>query len=138
MVFFFFSSRRRHTRCALVTGVQTCALPISDTPANTAFGANISDQSIYGVEFQASVSPTRNFTASFNGAYTKVEIDSVSLPSSLPTGVVFDRSNINKYTPSFSGTASVSWTLPFHPADGDLVLDGDLFLTDDFGGQNGE
>src|SRR3546814_6217958 len=27
-VIFFFSSRRRHTRCALVTGVQTCALPI--------------------------------------------------------------------------------------------------------------
>src|SRR3546814_17573453 len=29
--FFFFSSRRRHTRCALVTGVQTCALPISES-----------------------------------------------------------------------------------------------------------
>src|SRR3546814_10610979 len=28
MVIYFFSSRRRHTRCALVTGVQTCALPI--------------------------------------------------------------------------------------------------------------
>src|SRR3546814_19188174 len=28
MYFLFFSSRRRHTRCALVTGVQTCALPI--------------------------------------------------------------------------------------------------------------
>src|SRR3546814_14224335 len=28
MLFCFFSSRRRHTRCALVTGVQTCALPI--------------------------------------------------------------------------------------------------------------
>src|SRR3546814_6404339 len=28
MFIFFFSSRRRHTRCALVTGVQTCALPI--------------------------------------------------------------------------------------------------------------
>src|SRR3546814_882716 len=26
--FFFFSSRNRHTSCALVTGVQTCALPI--------------------------------------------------------------------------------------------------------------
>src|SRR3546814_17650205 len=25
---FFFTSKRRHTRCALVTGVQTCALPI--------------------------------------------------------------------------------------------------------------
>src|SRR3546814_3855453 len=29
MYSFFFASRRRHTRCALVTGVQTCALPIS-------------------------------------------------------------------------------------------------------------
>src|SRR3546814_6945906 len=28
LIIFFFSSRRRHTRCALVTGVQTCALPI--------------------------------------------------------------------------------------------------------------
>src|SRR3546814_1140927 len=28
----FFSSRRRHTRCALVTGVQTCALPICGGP----------------------------------------------------------------------------------------------------------
>src|SRR3546814_7340416 len=30
---FFFSSRRRHTRCALVTGVQTCALPIYEADA---------------------------------------------------------------------------------------------------------
>src|SRR3546814_2668233 len=29
ILLFFFSSIRRHTRCALVTGVQTCALPIS-------------------------------------------------------------------------------------------------------------
>src|SRR3546814_8750570 len=36
-LFFFFSSRRRHTRCALVTGVQTCALPISH--GNYAFPA---------------------------------------------------------------------------------------------------
>src|SRR3546814_9971826 len=39
---FFFSSRRRHTRCALVTGVQTCALPIwQQSVANglTAFAA---------------------------------------------------------------------------------------------------
>src|SRR3546814_4216036 len=33
---FFFSSRRRHTRCALVTGVQTCALPISRDNAELA------------------------------------------------------------------------------------------------------
>src|SRR3546814_5071579 len=32
--FVFFSSRRRHTRCALVTGVQTCALPIFDVKSS--------------------------------------------------------------------------------------------------------
>src|SRR3546814_4962073 len=40
-VFFFFSSRRRHTRCALVTGVQTCALPIC-------IDALIEDGSLFG------------------------------------------------------------------------------------------
>src|SRR3546814_4858814 len=36
---FFLSSRRRHTSCALVTGVQTCALPISILePADVAAG----------------------------------------------------------------------------------------------------
>src|SRR3546814_14867229 len=38
IVFFFFSSRRRHTRCALVTGVQTCALPIWWDTGNGAAG----------------------------------------------------------------------------------------------------
>src|SRR3546814_4562188 len=32
---FFFSIRRRHTRCALVTGVQTCDLPISVAPLSS-------------------------------------------------------------------------------------------------------
>src|SRR3546814_2066080 len=44
---FFFSSRRRHTRCALVTGVQTCALPIllelnkGEPPLLSIFGGKI-------------------------------------------------------------------------------------------------
>src|SRR3546814_19100491 len=38
---FFFSSRRRHTRCALVTGVQTCALPISLAQVRRAAGPAI-------------------------------------------------------------------------------------------------
>src|SRR3546814_4828407 len=37
-LYFFFSSRRRHTRCALVTGVQTCALPIYGTAATASAG----------------------------------------------------------------------------------------------------
>src|SRR3546814_17048150 len=37
VVSFVFSSRRRHTRCALVTGVQTCALPICLTSSRCAY-----------------------------------------------------------------------------------------------------
>src|SRR3546814_1300068 len=55
---FFFSSRRRHTRCALVTGVQTCALPIclsaldKPLPAGRYLVVTEEDE-IAGVSFQA-------------------------------------------------------------------------------------
>src|SRR3546814_145796 len=46
---FFFSSRRRHTRCALVTGVQTCALPVLSAVFNWNSGALYSrTYSLYG------------------------------------------------------------------------------------------
>src|SRR3546814_4396652 len=55
VVLVFFSSRRRHTRCALVTGVQTCALPdlirtpraraqIPESISRVGFGARRHDQ----------------------------------------------------------------------------------------------
>src|SRR3546814_8239491 len=46
--YFFFSSRRRHTRCALVTGVQTCALPISFARA----GRGLNDTVLIAAEGQ--------------------------------------------------------------------------------------
>src|SRR3546814_4239916 len=101
----FYSKYKNALQFLNVTGVVPQAAP--DTPANTAFGANISDQSIYGVEFQASVSPTRNFTASFNGAYTKVEIDSVSMPSSLPTGVVRSEEHTSELQSLMTNTYAV-------------------------------
>src|SRR3546814_10171847 len=52
VVLFFFSSRRRHTRCALVTGVQTCALPISPAPAPTTVSPTA------GISFPASAAFT--------------------------------------------------------------------------------
>src|SRR3546814_12463219 len=39
-----FSSRRRHTRCALVTGVQTCALPIFSPTETNPFPKSIVSQ----------------------------------------------------------------------------------------------
>src|SRR3546814_16799959 len=62
MLFFFFSSRRRHTRCALVTGVQTCALPIyfrcgatdARRPAGNARRAGVSrPPALYGETIRA-------------------------------------------------------------------------------------
>src|SRR3546814_2891087 len=41
---FFCSSRRRHTRCALVTGVQTCALPILFSFSGTMSGSDMQGQ----------------------------------------------------------------------------------------------
>src|SRR3546814_952036 len=45
-MFFFFSSRRRHTRCALVTGVQTCALPICGEIGVGLFRTNSDDPTL--------------------------------------------------------------------------------------------
>src|SRR3546814_17787235 len=45
---FFFSSRRRHTRCALVTGVQTCALPISARAGSLFDQAFLRPSALYG------------------------------------------------------------------------------------------
>src|SRR3546814_7488891 len=39
IILFVFSSRIRHTRCALVTGFQTCALPISVAASNDAMAS---------------------------------------------------------------------------------------------------
>src|SRR3546814_10755347 len=62
--YFFFSSRRRHTRCALVTGVQTCALPISTPPPQkqpweNAIASNTSDSSLK----HSRIKPTSSTTA---------------------------------------------------------------------------
>src|SRR3546814_5832468 len=52
----FFSSRRRHTRCALVTGVQTCALPILVKDAGTSSGSwLVRLLATYAAFFRASV-----------------------------------------------------------------------------------
>src|SRR3546814_4110493 len=46
---FFFSSRRRHTSCALVTGVQTCALPICSGALITALLATEAGRDVFAV-----------------------------------------------------------------------------------------
>src|SRR3546814_5917022 len=52
---FFFSSRRRHTRCALVTGVQTCALPICMSKHLPVTAEQIADQAIAAAKAGAAI-----------------------------------------------------------------------------------
>jgi iron complex outermembrane receptor protein len=107
-----------------------------DSPTNGSVGANIADETIYGAEFEAVLSPVPNFTISLNGTYTHVKVDKLAV-TSFP-GLPFSPGLVNKYSPTYSGTLSANWIMPVHPLGGDLVANADLFVTDDFGGQQGE
>src|SRR3546814_2351902 len=92
---FFFSSRRRHTRCALVTGVQTCALPIcvcstssrtgggsppaTTKPRNLTSASSHSPQSNYG--YPLSTKPSCRLAQSdrrwFMDEFRKFDIDTL-------------------------------------------------------------
>src|SRR3546814_7124099 len=61
---FFFSSRRRHTRCALVTGVQTCALPIWRARSPHDEGVELIAVGI------AEIARVKSFAARSRGAFT--------------------------------------------------------------------
>src|SRR3546814_6429912 len=63
---FFFSSRRRHTRCALVTGVQTCALPISVVADPTTLNHQGPD---HGTQYRSALFPTNAGQGKAAGAY---------------------------------------------------------------------
>src|SRR3546814_17212319 len=64
MLIFFFSSRSRHTRCALLTGVQTCALPICDIYHLGSRGALYLLALVQAHQARQRVAPTQAATAS--------------------------------------------------------------------------
>src|SRR3546814_17307795 len=72
----FFSSRRRHTRCALVTGVQTCALPIAAVVAaaqkliaGAGLGALLATRSEQGMTLVTSAGAARHLKAEAREVY---------------------------------------------------------------------
>src|SRR3546814_10068639 len=80
---FFFSSRRRHTRCALVTGVHTCALPISGTIINSA--ALVFDQSADG-SFAQGISGIGSLAKTGAGTLTLTGANTMSGATSVAAG----------------------------------------------------
>jgi len=107
-----------------------------DSPNKGSLGANIADLTIWGVETELSLSPIRDITVSFNAAYTNVKVDNIAI-TSFP-GLPFTANLVNRNSPTVSGTVTASWTLPVSPLNGAVVVNSDLFMTDDFGGQQGE
>lgn len=133
----FYSKYKNATQFISNSSIPVLSSAPDASPA--ALIANAADLSIYGVEVDFSVSPSPNFTFGFNGSVTDTNVDKL-LPidtTKLPGFGSFTKASVNRLTPAFSGTVSATWILPVHPADGDLVLNGDLYMTDDYGGQQG-
>src|SRR3546814_7245141 len=89
--FFFFSSRRRHTRCALVTGVQTCALPIYKW-INFVLQPEIVKLMSASTGGTAAVKGGRDLLpedkkAAFNAAFTDADIANLQFFANIPPGV---------------------------------------------------
>ncbi len=105
-----------------------------DSPTNGSLGINAADETIYGVEFSATIKPTSDLTFSLNGAYNDAQIDRVFSPSS---SLSLTKSQITLPTPKFSGTAGLRWDLPVHPLDGELIYNANIYATGRFGAQDG-
>src|SRR3546814_8390363 len=80
--FFFFSSIIRHTRCALVTGVQTCALPIS-APLSLAASARIRFSNALDMLMVISISYDVNSGASSINTIISEDCDGMRLDRAL-------------------------------------------------------
>src|SRR3546814_500123 len=107
-LYFFFSSRRRHTRCALVTGVQTCALPI--------FGS-----------FNFTVSATDSSTGA--GPYGQPQAYTLTIASAAPvaspvSATVAYGSGANPITLNISGGTSDSVAVATPPTHGTALASG--------------
>src|SRR3546814_12093438 len=109
---FFFSSRRRHTRCALVTGVQTCALPISFEKFTWAMGLDYQlsgDVFLYGVTrrgYRAGGINTPNLGGTLVpyqtfGPQTVTDYE-IGLKADWAIGAVQGRTNISAYISTFT------------------------------------
>src|SRR3546814_14398916 len=84
---FFFASRRRHTRCALVTGVQTCALPISGEYPDGNLGEIFIDMHKEGAAFRSLMN---NFAIAV----------SIGLQHGVPLGEFVDAFTFTRFEPS--------------------------------------
>src|SRR3546814_10125043 len=85
---FFFSSRRRHTRCALVTGVQTCALPISSVVALA--------PEMFNAVYSASKAYVLSLTQTLHGELAKSGVQLQAVLPGVTRTEIWERSEIGR------------------------------------------
>src|SRR3546814_5732492 len=139
---FFFSSRRRHTRCALVTGVQTCALPISPAPRSVAdqqalwnhvragtIGNVTSDHAPYNID-----APDGKFWAGDNAPFSQIANGVPGLETRMPIcfheGVVQGRIDLQQFVALTSTNAARLFGI--YPQKGTIAIgaDADIVVWD--------
>src|SRR3546814_18152031 len=103
---FFFSSRRRHTRCALVTGVQTCALPIFMTGLTAAY-ITVIDRLV--AEQEARTELYRDLNQNLRSELFSMQARLVAIPEYLktdpnPTLPAWDRQNPDDAVNTYNAT----------------------------------
>src|SRR3546814_205268 len=116
---FFFSSRRRHTRCALVTGVQTCALPIYvkiGGDLRTGAGSMNGKEAVIGTVLMLIGQNSRTVAEDVSAKIAQV---SKTLPPGVEVKVVLDRAELVNAT---VGTVEKNLT------EGALLVAAALFL----------
>jgi iron complex outermembrane receptor protein len=106
-----------------------------DFPTRQSIGINAADETIKGLEFDATLVPVDGLTLSLTGAYTDSRVDKVNIPPI--GGLSLTKNDITLPTPRFAGTLGLNWVLPVHPLNGDLVFNADYFHTEKFGAQVG-
>src|SRR3546814_7503829 len=116
MVFlFFFSSRRRHTRCALVTGVQTCALPILNVKGSATLNGTLSllygpgtyTSKKYEIVHAGTIGPERFSSVKSNASSVITQVVSYGLNS------VYLRSEERRVGKECVSTCRSRWS-PYH------------------------
>src|SRR3546814_9012410 len=102
--FFFFSSRRRHTICALVTGVQTCALPISSSYLRALWN---------GMRYPASITSTTVLAAAHIHTIFMRNFRSCIYLKELPKKIIHWRSEERRVGKECVSTCRSRWS-PYH------------------------
>src|SRR3546814_2514376 len=108
MFAFFFSSRRRHTRCALVTGVQTCALPIYGFIVRVEFDDFVG-HSLFAVLWNDSA----QFESAVNVLQDGLQHSLTAQDAGVQHGVVQRRSEERRVGKEFVSTCRSRWS-PYH------------------------